>query len=291
MIRSMTGFGAAAGPGAGRQITVEIKSVNNRFREVTVRLPKVCAALEEAVRKLAAARLERGRVDVWVQLDDREIRPIGLKVDWRLVEEAAALLEELRGRLCLDRGLTLDHLLTLGVIGNEPSELNLEELWAALKPLVEEALAALVVMREAEGRHLGLDLSKRLATLSDLGGRVRKLAAGAPEAFLTRLQNRLAELSAGLKIDPARLAQEAALLAERADVTEELVRLDSHLDRFSRILAGHEAAGRRLDFLIQEMGREVNTIGSKSQDLEITGLVLDMKAELEKLREQVQNIE
>jgi uncharacterized protein (TIGR00255 family) len=291
MIRSMTGFGSAAGLHAGRMVTVEVKSVNNRFREVVVRLPKVCAPLEEAVKKLVATRLERGRVDLWAQLDDREARRSTLKVNFDLAREAAECLNDLRARLDLAGPVTLDHLLPLGVVTQEEPAPDLEELWAALKPLVEEALTALVVMREAEGHSLGLDLSRRLAALAGFNRRVRELAAGAPEALLARLQNRLTELGAGIRVEPARLAQEAALLAERADITEELVRLDSHLARFARIMEGEEPAGRRLDFLLQEMGREVNTMGSKTQDLDVTGLVLDMKAELEKLREQVQNIE
>ena len=291
MIRSMTGFGSAAGLHAGRMVTVEVKSVNNRFREVVGRLPKVCAPLEEAGKKLVAARLERGRVDLWAQLDDREARRSTLKVNFDLAREAAECLNDLRARLDLAGPVTLDHLLPLGVVTQEEPAPDLEELWAALKPLVEEALTALVVMREAEGHSLGLDLSRRLAALAGFNHRVRELAAGAPEALLARLQNRLTELGAGIRVEPARLAQEAALLAERADITEELVRLDSHLARFARIMEGGEPAGRRLDFLLQEMGREVNTMGSKTQDLAVTGLVLDMKAELEKLREQVQNIE
>ena len=291
MIRSMTGFGSASGFFAGRTVTVEIKSVNGRFREVAARLPKVCACLEEAVKKLVAARLERGRVDLWVQIDDREARRSSLKVDFDLARAMAEQLNELAAGLGLAGRAGLDHLLTLGVVAPEEPSLSAEELWAVLEPLVREALAALVAMREAEGRNLHQDLSRRLAALSGLSGRVRERAAGAAEALLARLRNRLAELGADLKIEPARLVQEAALLADRADITEELVRLDSHLVGFGRLIESPEPVGRRLDFLLQEMGREVNTMGSKAQDLDLTGLVLDMKAELEKLREQVQNIE
>jgi uncharacterized protein (TIGR00255 family) len=201
-------------------------------------------------------------------------------------------LNELRERLNLPGAVTLDHLLALGVAGpeEEPAP-DLEELGAVLEPLVRTALEALVAMREAEGLNLGRDLARRLAVLSDLNRRVGEAAAGAPEALLVKLSNRLAELGAGLKNDQARLAQEAALLADRADITEEVVRLDSHLAGFRRLLDQAEPAGRRLDFLLQEMGREVNTMGSNTQDLDVTGLVLEMKAELEKLREQIQNIE
>jgi len=292
MIRSMTGFGSASGLWAGRTVTVEVKSVNSRFREVAARLPKLCAPLEEAVKKQVAARLERGRVDLWVQLDDRELRPPAARVDYELARTLSERLNELKARLNLAGEVTLDHLLALGVVGREEEPApDLEELRAVLEPLAAAAVEALVAMRESEGRNLCLDLTRRLTALADLNRRVGEAAAGAPEAFLARLSNRLAELMAGPAPDPARLAQEAALLADRTDITEEVVRLESHLDGFRRLLDSPEPVGRRLDFLLQEMGREVNTMGSKAQDLDLTGLVLDMKAELEKMREQVQNIE
>lgn len=291
MIRSMTGFGSASGLFAGRTVTVELKSVNNRFREVLTRMPKICAPLEDAIKKVVASRLERGRVDLWLQLDEREARKRGLSVDFDFAAELKAKLDELKERFNLAGEVSLDQMLSLGVIGSQEQSPALEELWEALRPLVEEALDALVAMREAEGRNLASDLEKRLARLAAANRKVEELASSAPDALLEKLQNRLAELGAGIKVDQARLAQEVALLADRVDITEEVVRLNSHLARFNDILADSQAAGRRLDFLLQEMGREVNTMGSKSQDLEVTGLVLDMKAELEKLREQVQNIE
>ena len=291
MIRSMTGFGSATGLWAGRTVTVEVKSVNSRFREVTARLPKVCAPLEESIKKQVVARLERGRVDLWVQLADREKRS-GLKVDYELARTMAEQLNGLKERLNLAGAVTLDHLLALGVVGQEEDPaLDLAELGAALKPLAREALEALVDMREAEGRNLSLDLARRLTLLAGLNRRVEEAAAGASGALLAKLESRLSEMGASLKVDQTRLAQEAALLADRADITEEVVRLDSHLASFHRLMEETEPTGRRLDFLLQEMGREVNTMGSKTQDLSVTGLVLEMKAALEKLREQVQNIE
>ena len=187
VIRSMTGFGSAAGLWAGRMVTVEVKSVNNRFREVVTRLPKACAPLEEPIKKQVAARLERGRVDLWVQLADREKRP-GVRVDHELARAMAEQLNELRERLNLAGAVTLDHLLPLGaVIQEEESALDLAELGDVLAPLVREALESLVAMREAEGRNLSLDLARRLTILSDLNRRVKTAAAGAPEALLARL--------------------------------------------------------------------------------------------------------
>lgn len=291
MIRSMTGFGSATGQFSGYGLSVEIKSVNNRFREVVTRMPRACAPLEETLKKITASRIERGRVDLWVQLDDRNAKKKAIKIDFEFAREIYGSLNELKGHLDLKEPVSLSHLLELGVVGQEEEDLDLDELWLALKPLVESALGGLVAMREAEGLNLAADIEKRLGRLSASNLKVEELSSSAPDVLLEKLQNRLAELGAGIKVDQNRLAQEVALLADRVDITEETVRLNSHLARFSDIIAGTESSGRRLDFLLQEMGREVNTMGSKTQDLKVTGLVLDMKAELEKLREQVQNIE
>ncbi len=287
----MTGFGTATGETAGRTLTVEIKSVNNRFREVVTRMPKVCAPLEDSMKKLVASRLERGRVDLWLQLDDREAKRRGLTIDLEYACEVKSILTRLKEHLDLAGPITLEQVLAHGVIGQSDESPALEELWAVIRPLAEEALEALVAMRAAEGANLARDLEKRLGRLSAANRKVEELASSAPDQLLEKLKNRLSELGAGVKVDQTRLAQEVALLADRADITEEVVRLASHIARFQSVLDDNEAAGRRLDFLLQEMGREVNTMGSKAQDLEVTGLVLDMKAELEKLREQVQNIE
>ena len=291
MIRSMTGFGSASGQFGERALSVEMKSVNNRFREVVTRMPKLCAPLEESVKKLVAARVERGRVDLWVQIDEREARKKAVKIDFEFAREIYGLLNELRDHLEIKDPVTLGHLLDLGVVGQEEEDPDLDELWAVLKPLVENALDGLMAMREAEGLNLISDIEKRLARLAASNRKIEELSSSAPDVLLEKLQNRLAELGTGVKVEQIRLAQEVALLADRVDITEEVVRLGSHLVRFGDIISGTESSGRRLDFLLQEMGREVNTMGSKTQDLEVTGLVLDMKAELEKLREQAQNIE
>ena len=291
MIRSMTGFGSASGQFAGRGLSVEIKSVNNRFREVVTRMPKICAPLEEAVKKQVAARIERGRVDLWVQLDDREAKKRLIKIDFEFAREIYGLLNELRDHLEIKEQVSLGHLLNLGVVGQEEDNPDLEELWTILSPLVDSALDGLLVMREAEGVNLIADIEKRLIRIAASNRKVEELSSSAPDILLEKLQNRLSELGAGIKVDQSRLAQEVALLADKVDITEEVVRLNSHVARFGEIISDPEPSGRRLDFLLQEMGREVNTMGSKTQDLEVTGLVLDMKAELEKLREQAQNIE
>ncbi len=291
MIKSMTGFGSASRQVDGRTITVEVKSVNNRFREVVTRLPKVCIPLEESIKKLVATKVERGRIDLWVQLDDGALKAQALGINLPLADQLHALLSELKERFQLDSAISLDQLISLGVIAAQENVVALDELWSALEPLILEAVESLVVMRQAEGENLLADFNTRLKRLSESNKKIEELTSSAADVLLLKLQKRLDELGTGVKVEQARLAQEVALLADRADITEEIVRFASHLERFHTILDDKETAGRRLDFLLQEMGREVNTMGSKSQDLEVTGLVLDMKAELEKLREQVQNIE
>ncbi len=291
MIRSMTGFGAASGTLAGRTITVEIKSVNNRFREVVVRSPKIFAPLEDQIKKQVAAKIERGRLDLWVQLDEKDLKRQNLKADLPLAQDIKKILDELRQNLGLNSEINLSHLLSFGIIKMEDEAPDLEELWGALAPIVDEAVDKLIIMRTKEGECLNHDLTERINKLALWNKQMEGLLADAPKLHLEKLKSRLTELCDSLNIDPTRLAQEAALIADKADITEEVVRLSSHLARFNEIMADQDATGRRLDFLLQEMGREVNTMGSKSQDLQVTALVLDMKAELEKLREQVQNIE
>ena len=291
MIKSMTGFGSASDDFAGRSITVEIKSVNNRFREIMPRLPKICSPLEGAIKKQVGDRLERGRIDLWVQLSDVELKVKAFKVDFELASSLKKELDQVRELLGLTAPVTLEQLLSLGIMKQSEESPDVEAFKRTLEPLITQALDALVLMREVEGQHLAEDLEKRLSRLTEAKNRVEELSANAPSILLEKLKHRLSELGAGVKVDPGRLAQEIALLADRADITEELVRFGSHLIKFSEIIGDDLAAGRRLDFLLQEMGREVNTMGSKTQDVEVIGIILGMKSELEKLREQVQNIE
>ena len=262
MIRSMTGFGSASGQFGERALSVEMKSVNNRFREVVTRMPKLCAPLEESVKKLVAARIERGRVDLWVQIDEREARKKAIKIDFEFAREIHSLLNELRGHLDIKDPVSLTHLLDLGVVGQEEEDPDLDELWAALKPSLETAPEGLVIMREAEGLNLTADIENRLGRLAASNRKIEELSSRAPDVLLEKLQNRLAELGAGVKVDQSRLAQEVAPLADRVDITEEVVRLGIHLARFGAFIAGTESSRWRPDFLLQEMGREVNTLGS-----------------------------
>jgi uncharacterized protein (TIGR00255 family) len=291
MIRSMTGFGAGHGASGGEALDVEARSVNHKFCEVKVRLPRELAALELDAAKQVRERLARGGVDVSVR---RAGTAGGLvpKVDLELAAAYARAFEELRARLGIGGAPTLaDVAAADGVLKLEERALDLDAARAALRAALGAALDGLVAMRAREGEALQRDLEARLASVEALVAQVAALVPRSVEHLRARLEERVAELTRGVPLDPARLAQEVALLADRTDVTEEVTRLGSHLAQARALLQGGEPAGRKLDFLVQEMHREVNTIGSKSQSTEIAALVVSAKAEVERLREQVQNVE
>ncbi len=294
-LRSMTGFGRARGP-VGQDWTAEVvaRSVNGRFLDLTVKTRETEAALEPAVRKVIGRELHRGKVDVAVRL--RRSTPSGseIRVDEKLLEGLLSRVSELARKYPLEGRLAARDLLAVpGIVTVESAEdaFAPEEI-AAVEDLARRAARALVAMREAEGAAIAADLSPRVALLrakaAVLGGRREEIARN----LAATLRERVRTLFPDTPIDPGRLEQEAALAADRADVAEELQRLNGHLDQFDGLLAKpSEAVGKTLDFLTQEILRELNTLGSKSRDLASTREVLDMKAEVEKIREQVQNVE
>ena len=291
MIRSMTGFGAGRASSGGEEVAVELRSVNQKFCEVKARLPRELAALEPGLVRQIKDRLARGGID----LSLRRTGPGGSmapRVDGPLAEAYARAYAEVQARLGLQDPLRLaDIVAAEGVIRLDERDTDLDAARAASEKALTAALEALLAMREREGEALQADLEARLATALALVAQVEVLAPQAVEHHRTRLAERIKELTQGIPLDPARLAQEVALLADRTDVAEEITRLRSHLGQARALLGGREPAGRRLDFLVQEMHREVNTIGSKSQHAGLSGLVVSLKVEVERMREQVQNVE
>jgi uncharacterized protein (TIGR00255 family) len=291
MIRSMTGFGAGRGVSGGEEIAVEIRSVNHKFCEVKVRLPRELAALEPLVVRTVKDRLARGGIDVSLRRAGAA-GAMAPRVDAALAEAYARAYAEVQARLGLHDPIQLrDIVAAEGVIRLDERDADLDAARAATDGALTEALDALGAMRQREGEALAADLEGRLAIVESLVARVEVLAPLAVEHHRTRLAERVKELTQGLPLDPGRLAQEVALLADRSDVAEEITRLRSHVGQARALLGGQEPAGRKLDFLVQEMHREVNTIGSKSQHAELSGLVVSLKAEVERMREQVQNVE
>jgi len=293
MIRSMTGYGRAEVVRGGRKITAEIKSLNHRYLEVTVRLPSVLSAQELEVRRRIGERFVRGRVEVTIRVDGQADPENGnLRVNWPAVQGYRRLLDELKEKMELEGPVTLEMIVAFrDTFIREDDADAWAEAAGDVAGAVEKAVQATVEMREREGEILNRDLRERLEMLS---GWLEAIAAKGPVLVIEyqkRLSERVRELAAGVITDEARLAQEVAMLAEKTDITEEIVRFRGHMDQFLEMLETGEAVGRKIDFLIQEMNRETNTIGSKSGDQEIARQVIEIKTELAKIREQVQNIE
>ncbi|MFI5315953.1 MAG: YicC/YloC family endoribonuclease [Myxococcota bacterium] len=287
--RSMTGFGRADGPDG---IGAEVRSVNSRHLEVRARLPRELAALESEVRGAASRHFERGQVEIAVRLPREGAFAPRLEIDLEAARSYARAAEELAHDLARPEELAVASLLALpGVSRMREPELETESLAAAVLETIERACAATVEMRAREGESLERELRGRLdrieALLVAVEARVEVARAGLRE----RLEKRLAALAPALETDPARLEQEIVLQIDRMDVTEETVRLRSHLEQFRETLDAPGAVGRKLEFVLQEMGRETNTIGSKSADSELSRAVVALKTEQEKLREQVLNVE
>jgi uncharacterized protein (TIGR00255 family) len=290
--RSMTGFGTGEIVTAAGRYGVEIRSVNHRFCEVMVRTPRDLAPLEDRVRGLIQSRILRGRVDVAVVRDDYGRRPRTVKTDAALAKAYVDALDGLRQSLPISGGVDLSLLLSLpDLVKIEEEKEDVEASWPAVERGVGVALDRLVAMRDAEGARLSADLLERLSRLEGLGEAIAARAPRVVEDYHARLGRRVQELAGGVAVDPGRLATEVALFADRSDIAEEITRFRSHVAQFRATLDGTGAIGRTLEFIVQEMGRETNTIGSKANDLEITRHVIAIKGELESLREQIQNVE
>lgn len=292
MLRSMTGFGSGTATAGSESLTVEIRSVNHKFCEVKVRVPRELSALEPTLVKLVKDRVARGAIDVTVRRAARTSTGVVPQVDLPLAKEYLRAWRELGKELGLGESVSIRDIATsLNVIRLEEPQLPLEDANKAVESALVIAIEQLHRMREKEGVALKADLSNRLGLVATWVKEVQALAPKAIEAYRARLSERIAELSQGLAVDPQRLAQEVAFFAERTDVAEEMTRLDSHLVQFEELLRSKEPSGRKMDFLVQEMHREVNTTGSKSQHADISARVMQLKAELERVREQVQNVE
>ncbi len=293
MIRSMTAYGRGEAEGPSQKWVVEFRSLNHRFLELSLNLPKRLWGLEDRLRKLIKGRIFRGRVEMQLTWESTGENGLTLKADQALARQTAAMLEEVRAAGELKEPLHLEDLLRFSdlFLIKEARELDLEETWETVARAVGEALETLDQMRATEGQALAADLAKSLGAISAELQRVRGQAPLLPQLWREKLLARLAELGGETGVDEARLAQEVVLLADRRDLSEEMARLESHLAQFAETLAGSGPVGRKQEFLVQEMLREANTIGSKAGDLLITQAVLEIKGYLERLREQVQNIE
>ncbi len=293
MIESMTGFGRGAAQVGQTTVAVEMRSVNNRFCEVSLRLPKALAEHEHDISAAVKQALGRGRIAVQVQIEQAAAESLPVQVNEEAARRYAALLEALRRAAGIAAPVGLEHLLAFPDVftAADDGAAAREEAWAAAQTAMAEAIEGIRSMRRQEGAALSADLQARLEAIAAVLAQIEARAPLRVEEARRRLHTRLQETLADERINPERLELEIALLADRLDITEECVRLHAHLDVFREALAGSEAVGRKLNFLLQEINREVNTIGSKANDAEVAHLAVEMKEEVERIREQVQNLE
>ncbi len=292
MIRSMTGFGRGVFVREGREYLVEIKTVNHRYMDISIRLPRAYNYLEGKIRESLSRRIVRGKVDVSVWIDDFGTTGRTVLLDEGLADLYVDSLKKIRQRYDINEEISLSLLCRFPeVLRVKKEEEDEDTVWNELQVALTEAADSLITMREEEGTQLKSDLLDKTVVLDELVSGVEARASSIVLDYRTRLQNRIKDLLADTKIDEGRLEIEVALFADRCSVEEEVIRLRSHTEQFRQILSSSQVVGRKLDFVIQEMNREINTIGSKANNLEITKMVVEAKSEIEKMREQVQNIE
>ena len=291
-MKSMTGYGKGVAALDGRELTVELKSVNHRFLDISMRLPRVLACIEDPIRKAIEARLKRGHVDVFVNYRNTRTDAKSVRVDDALLGAYVAAAKAANESLALKDDLTLSNVLRLpDVTEIVPVEEDADALIALAKEATSLALSGMIEARTAEGERLKAALSQGVAALDGYREEILSRAPFVVEEYREKLNKRIESVLFDTEIDRARLATEVALFADRCCIDEELVRLKSHIAQFRTYLEAEKPIGKDMDFLVQEMNRECNTIGSKANDVAITKAVLASKAEVEKLREQVQNVE
>lgn len=292
MIKSMTGYGSGKAELGGKTFTVEIKSVNSRYSDFSIKMPRIYTFLEDPVRKAASARINRGKVDIYINVESSGDDDSVVKVNEALAREYLDGLRLISSALQIPSNATAETFLRIPDVftvdkADEDEALILETVLDALSI----ALDGFDSMRIAEGEKLAGDLREHLGVILNATGEVEKRSPEIVTEYRTRIEERMRDILGNATYDESRLLTEVAIFADKVNVNEETVRLKSHVDQFSKMLDEGGSVGRKIDFLIQEMNREINTIGSKSNDLDVARIVIDVKAEIEKLREQIQNVE
>ncbi len=292
MIKSMTGYGGAKGEVSSIAVTAELKSVNNRYLDVSVRMPKSCLFAEDAVRTAVAGHISRGKVDVFITVDTSGAEEAVIKVNENLAAAYLKAVQDVAERYELSGEMSALQLVRFPeVLSTDKTDADRDALTEAITSVLEQALTEYDAMRAREGQKLMEDISAKLSGLEDMVTAVEQRSPETVKEYREKLLARMQEVLAGAPVDEARILQEAAIYADKVAVDEETVRLRSHIAQFRLLLENGSPVGRKLDFLLQEMNREANTTGSKCVDSAIARTVIDMKAELEKIREQIQNIE
>ncbi len=292
MLKSMTGYGRAEGICGDYKVLAEIKSVNHRFSDYTIKVPKNLMFLEERLRKAASRQITRGKVDIYITVENLGQSDKEINLNEEYARQYIDALKSLRDTFGLRDDISVMEVAkNPEVFLTERKEEDKEAVWEAVDAKFEIALADFTAMRAREGARIGEDLRGRIQYMKTLAERIDERSPETVAEYQKKLEDKIRELLQTRDIDDARLLTEVAIFADKVAVNEEIVRLSSHFEEFDNVLSDDLPAGRRLDFLVQEINREVNTIGSKANDMEIAKLVVELKAEIEKLREQIQNIE
>lgn len=288
----MTGFGRAEGDTSLGKVIVETRSVNHRYCDINLKVPKRLVPFENRIKEIIRSQVSRGRIDVTLRLDSLGEERIQLGVDLNLAGQYYRVLQDLKEKLQLKDEITLALLAgAKDLITTKEESGDVEPYWKEILPILKLSLKNMDDMKQLEGDSLKKDFQQRLEFITRQLEMIKQQFPSRLKSYLTRLHERLRSLLEGMEIDPSRFQQEIAFLTERADITEEIVRTESHLAQFSTFLEANEPVGRKMDFLLQEIHREANTVSSKANDVEISQRVVEIKSELEKIREQVQNIE
>ncbi|MBO5143562.1 MAG: YicC family protein [Clostridia bacterium] len=291
MIRSMTGYGRGNLTFDGRDYTVEIRTVNHRYNDVFLKMPRYLIALEDPLRQLVAKNISRGKTDVFVTVNNTGTSSKNIKIDEELAATYISEMKRISDMYNIENDITTTSLIKLPDMIISDNKVDEDLYWNEVKACTELALENLKNARETEGRNLKDDILKRLEKISSGVDEMEEKSAGLVEEYRKKLKNRLAELDAIQIVDENRIAAELVLFADKSSICEEITRLRSHIKSLTEMLNNDGAIGKKLDFLVQEMNREVNTIGSKANCIDITNCVVDTKNEIENIREQIQNIE
>lgn len=292
MIKSMTGFGRSKYEIEGREYSVEIKSVNNRYSDISIKIPRNISFLEEKVKKLIGNTISRGKIDVFINFTNNSEKGKAIQINTELAKKYIEELKRLQTETEIIDNINIIDVSKMPEVFNLKIEEDDEDmLWQELSEVLDNAITSFVLMRETEGKKIKEDLEKRIEDIQEKIEKINEISTGLVEEYIVKLERRVNELLKTTVIDESRLAQEIVIYSDKCSVEEELTRLKSHISQFLNLLDENTPVGKKLDFLIQEMNRETNTIGSKANNLEITNLVVDIKTEIENIREQVQNIE
>jgi len=292
MIKSMTGFGKGEVRGKLGIFTAEVRTVNHRYFDFSAKLPNSLMLLEDRAKELLNRDIKRGKISLFLSHRAPEKTSSGMAIDKQAVDKYYKLLSDVRKRTGIKEEISLSHIFSFSdIIIHEQTDMDIDSVWISVKEAVKKAASECAKMREREGKALYKDFSSRLSTIAGYIDTISGLVPGVVAEYKNRLDIKIKDIAGNKAIDAARLETELALFAKQCDVSEEITRIKSHLDGFKKVIDAGEEAGRKLDFILQELNREINTLGAKANDIKISRIVINVKSELEKMREQAQNVE